>query len=179
MIRQCWRSVLCMLLVLGAVGCREGKALPEPAVVVNKGGPRQRAIALLEQVAAALCREDRAALERFLVSDEDYREKVLPGSVPVGEPALHLPAAKLEFFTRHHRTRSDYALAALLPACRLGSLRLRRVELPDRVEHRRAYALFREPKLVFTDPNGQEVELRPGSVIDMDGHAHMLSYFVD
>jgi|GEM_PF-2353969 hypothetical protein len=144
-----------------------------------RDGARAEAVALLEQVARHLCEQDRGALEALLVTDDEYRKVVLPGSVRPGEPPAQMPAEKAEFFTRLHRTKSTYALAALLPACAVGGLTFKRAEVPDKLEQRAGYALIREPRLVFADAQGSEVVLDPGVVVYFDGKAKILSYHSD
>lgn len=140
---------------------------------------RAQTVALLEEVARHLCQQDRSALEALSVTEDEYRNIVLPGSVAIGERPARMPAEKVEFFTRLHRTKSAYGLAALLPACTMGGLTFRRAEVPETLEQRGGYTLIREPRLVFADAQGSEVVLDPGLVVYFDGKAKILSYHSD
>lgn len=179
-----WFSLYCITLILagGVSGCggkdaRTAETLMTPAAERGQVS-RARAEALLGEVAAALCRGDRRALQQLMVTEEEYRTVILPGSVEPGKPWVEMPARKAEFFTRLHRTKSEYALAALLAKCPVASLEFHRVELPQ-AEERAGYTLYRNPRLLFHDPDGAEVEVRPGSVVLFGNQVKMLSYYID
>lgn len=180
------KARVCFLLLAGVfalavAGCprTEARSSTDAAgAQSNTGQSRVRAETLLRKVAAALCRQDRETLERLAVSDEEYRARILPGSVPPGEQWVAMPERKADFFTRLHRTKSIYALNALLAACPIGSLEFQGVDLPQ-PEQRAGYTLYRNPRLLFRDGGGAEVELRPGSVVVFEDKVKILSYFAD
>lgn len=170
--------VLWLCATTGAA-CSRSETRPASAETVPSGAGPAAVRRLLHDVATALCQQDRNRLLALQVTEDEYRDLILPGSVPVGEPLMHMPLAKAEYFTRLHRTKSAYALAALMPACPMGSLRFEDVKLPEKVEQRAGYTLYRDPKLRFRDAQGEIVEIEPGSVVEFSGQVKMLSYYRD
>lgn len=177
--RRTQAALVLWLCVATGVACGRGETRSASAETVQPASGPVAVRRLLQDVATALCQQDRDRLLAVLVTEDEYRNVILPGSVPVGEPLVTMPPAKAEYFTRLHRTKSAYALAALMAACPMGSLKFEEVELPDKVEQRAGYTLYRDPKLRFRDAQGETVELEPGSVVEFSGQVKMLSYYRD
>lgn len=181
--RRALGGALVLGLVMMCAGCSRSAARTQS----EEGTPLsaheeevvRRAEALLGEVAAALCRQDRQRLVELAVTEQEYREIILPGSGRPGDRPVRMPPQKADFFTRLHRTKSGYALSVLLAACPLGALRFESAQLPAKLEERAGYKVFRDARLLFRDRNGDPVELRAGSVVAFGPEVKMLSYFTD
>ncbi len=158
---------------MGASGAvKEGAARPPAAQATH--APED----VLRQMFATLQQGDLQALEGLLVSDHEYQELILPGSVRPGEPAIRMPTEKAEFYTRLHRTKSQYALANLINSVRRAGAELSAVRWEGSAKHYATYTLLPRPVLLVQGPEGSE-ELRPGLLVELHGRVRVLSYFSD
>jgi len=163
----------------GAVACSEGSSRgPLPATASAASSAPATPEELLRVMFSALRRGDRAALEELLVSESEYREVILPGSVPPGEAAVKMPESKAEFFTRLHRTKSSYALADLIASVQRDAGELQGIRWEGAPRAYATYTVLPFPTLVAM-VGGETREYRPGLLVDLGGRIRVLSYFRD
>lgn len=133
--------------------------------------------ALISDFLAALEANDRQALERLRINQREYLTLILPGSVQPGSPPQIMPARKSEFFWSYLDTRSRYYLRALLQRAGGKHFDRVRVDVP-KVERLSSYTAHRDPVLSATHV-GEELEIRIGSIAEVDGQFKFMTYYVD
>lgn len=132
--------------------------------------------ALVDRFLSALSAGDRGALSTMRVSETEYRGLIVPGSVSPGEPPQRLDEVASRYWWQDLDARSTYSSNDLLR--RYAGRPLRRVafrfdkgmrRFANHVAHRRLVVVAR-------DDRGEEVEIRTGSIVDVDGRFKFVSY---
>jgi hypothetical protein len=171
-----WTVLLCAGLLVAHVGATSG-AITGHAKLADAASSSE---ALFDRFLAALAAKDPDALHRLRVTEAEYRDIMLPGSVPEGQP-LRKPTPDLaDFAWGRLNTRSSYYEQYLLQAFGGRHLKVKAVKY-DKGEGRYAsYAAHRQVRLEVEDENTGEIgELATGSVIEMDGAFKFISYIRD
>lgn len=164
-------AVLAAALAVGACGAGATAEAPQPARVPARSfaGGAPSVDALLDQFLAALAANDEQALHRLRVDEAEYREIIIPGTVPPGESPRRVSAQPQEFFWRLLDTKSrDFGYLLLQE---FGGHAYRRTALAF-TEKSRPYAWYTahgQVRLIVQDAEGRERVLRTGWIAEAGG----------
>jgi hypothetical protein len=135
--------------------------------------------ALIRRFLAAIAERDRDALDAMRVSEAEYRNWIVPGSVAPGEPPQIVNREASQYFWELLDTKTRYYREAILAD--FGGKHLELVDATfvkgtkiwaNHVAHGRL-------RLVLRDESGAERELRTGSVAEVDGQFKFISFIRD
>jgi hypothetical protein len=124
---------------------------------------------LLQRVLDALAASDAKALRRLRVTEVEYREFIIPGSVKEGEQPTVLGVEDSTFYWQMLNTKSVYKEAALLKGFGGRTWTLKAVEYAKGHAQYAWYDAYRTTVLTVVDDAGEENELVLGSIAHVDG----------
>jgi len=124
---------------------------------------------LLQRVLDALASNDAKALRRLRVTEAEYREFIIPGSVKEGEQPTVLGVEDSTFYWQMLNTKSAYKEAALLKGFGGRKWTLKEVEYAKGHKQYAWYDAYRTTVLTVIDDAGEENELVLGSIAHVDG----------
>jgi hypothetical protein len=134
---------------------------------------------LISRFLEAVRAKDRGALEKLRFTEEEYREVLIPGFVPEGQPPKVVGADASKYFYDHMNTRSFYHLAHILRVHGGKQYRLERYAFDKGSERYAWFTAHRRLKLLLVDEAGNEIGLQTGSIAEVDGHFKFASYVRD
>jgi hypothetical protein len=134
---------------------------------------------LLQRFLAALAERDRIALERLRVSEREYLKIILPGNVEPGTRPQHLPADKARFFWSVMNTKSAYSAQHLLNEFGGQRYRVREVSYAKGKKQYAGFTAYEQLRLTLEDEDGQQRELRTGSIAEVHGSFKFVSFVRD
>jgi hypothetical protein len=167
-------AIIAVGLMIDPAKGRNDPLAPRIALSNALGSPDELAAAFV----AALSANDRAAIERLRINEQEYLTLILPGSVKPGSPPQVMPRRKSEYFWSHNNSLNLYSLDALMRSSGGRQLRLERLELPQ-ADRRAWYVVHRDPILHLVQADGSQVELQLGSVAEHGGRFKFISYRAD
>lgn len=131
--------------------------------------------ALAAAVLAAIAQNDRAALERFALSEQEFRDHVWP-ELPASRPERNLP---FSYVWGDLRQKSAASLTTTLAEHGGRHYEPVNVEFDDETGYD-SFRVHREASFRVRDAAGTETTLRVcGSLIEKDGAWKVFSYVVD
>lgn len=131
--------------------------------------------ALAHAVLDALARNDRAALERLVLSEREFRDHVWP-QLPASRPERNLP---FSYVWGDLRQKSHASLARILSEHGGRRYRFAGVDFDDTSDYS-TFRVHREATFRVRDAQGQEKTVQVcGSMIEKDGAWKVFSYVVD
>lgn len=124
---------------------------------------------LLQRVLDALAANDPKAFRRLRMTETEYREFIIPGSVEEGEPPQVLGSSDSDFYWQMLNTKSAYREAAVMKE--LGGRRFTLAKVEYDKGHRQYawYDAYRTTVLTLKSEDGTEHELVLGSIANVDG----------
>jgi len=155
---------------------------PEQVGEISKSrvqGGRASVEELVSGFLAALAEKDRDALQRLRFSEAEYREVIYPGEVDVGKPFRKSTKQASDLAWGLLNTKSLYLQEHLLST--LGGRRYGVVDVRF-AGGEKAYAGFRafkQLRLTVQSDDGQEAEIRTGSIGEVDGQYKFISFIRD
>ena len=167
-----------MLLLLATSGGSSGTTPAVDGPSTLRGGASS-ADELIGRFLRALHDKDREALRRLRVTESEYREIVMPGHVAVGTPLRKQPEDVSEFAWQLLNTKSVYYEATLLSEFGGHGYEVQGVEYERGTQSYATYTAHKQLRLTLRRDDGQEVELRTGSVADIAGSFKFMSYIRD
>jgi hypothetical protein len=136
---------------------------------------RDSSEALAGDVLDAFAGRDRAALDRLVLSEQEFRDHVWP-DLPAARPERNLP---FSYVWGDLHQKSDLYLARTLREIGGRRYTLRHVTFAGKTEYG-SYRVHRKATLHVRDAAGVESELRVcGSIIEKSGAWKVFSYVVD
>jgi len=132
--------------------------------------------ALLDEFLAALEGKDMQALERLRVSESEYRDIIMPGSVPPGHAPQVFPEKKSKFFWGMNNTKSIYWAGSLLESFGGHRYTRKEVEYTKGVQQYAWYTAYKRVRLTVVDEEGNEKDLRTGSIAEVNGQYKFVSF---
>ena len=171
-----WAALLCGALLVVHVD-RTSDTTTAHAKLVDAAPSSS---ALVDRFLTALAAKDPDALHRLRVTEAEYREILLPGSVPEGQPLKTLTPEFADFAWGRLDTRCRYYEQYLLE--RYGGRRLTvRRSTYEKGETRYAtYTAHRQLRMELEDETtGEDGELATGSIVEVDGGFKFISYIKD
>lgn len=169
-------------------------ALALAAMVATSAGPARSAIehprAPVSQGAAsvdeligrflrALETGDREALRATRVSRAEYLRIIVPGHVPPGAPPKRMSSLLRRWAWDHLNTRSMYYESLFLNSYGGRKLTLDRFEYREGVREYAGYTAYRQLGLFVRDAEGEEHEVRTGSIAEINGKYKFISFIRD
>jgi hypothetical protein len=178
-------SLAAMLLVAGlatttwsSLPAAAGRRAPTTSEVLGGGARSENE--LVTALLTALEAGDRNALQRLRVTEAEYRNVILPGSVSDGEPLRRYPDEVADFAWGNLHTKSFYWEQKLLAEFGRRHYRLKSKEWADGVVRYAGYMGHRQLRLVLEDTaSSTEVRLATGSVAEVDGRFKFISFIKD
>jgi len=134
---------------------------------------------LVSEFLTALAEKDRDALQRLRFSEAEYREVVYPGEVDVGKPFRKSTPEGTGLAWGMLNTKSQYYQDFLLSS--YGGRRFGVVEMKF-AQGEKAYAgfhAFKQLRLTVQSDDGQEAEIRTGSIGEVNGQYKFISFIRD
>jgi hypothetical protein len=134
---------------------------------------------LIARFVQALRENDREALHRLRLTESEYRNIVVPGHVRVGEALRNYPPDVTKLAWDLLNTKSSYYETFLLNEFGGGEYEIEGVEWERGTERYATYAAYKQLRLKLQKPESSTVELRTGSVAEIDGQFKFVSYIRD
>lgn len=134
---------------------------------------------LVSELLAALAAQDRGALHRLRFNEAEYREVIYPGEVEIGKPFKKVTQQSSDFAWGMLNTKSLYYEVHLLST--LGGRRFSVVDVKF-AGGEKAFAgfhAFKQLRLTVQGDDGQEAEIRTGSIGEVDGQYKFISFIRD
>jgi hypothetical protein len=127
----------------------------------------------------ALRAKDRGALRALRMTEQEYREIVLPGSVPPGEPPRQYAAEFAEFLWGSLDARNFHGERGLIEAYGAKALTLRATSFAGGAQEFASYRSHGRLDLAVTDDRGNEAVLEMGSVAQVGDRYKFVSFVRD
>jgi len=173
------RRILSAAALLGLLAPRLGASEPATAVQhpaaheLRDGGTSVQQ--LVEKLLVALKQNDEGALRNLRVTEDEYREIILPGSVEPGKPPRQLVEDWIEFGWNSLEEKNRHAERAMLDRLGGKDLTLRRVTFEG--ERRYAgYTAYRLPRLQLSNPGAEDLSIETGSIAEVDGRYKFIGF---
>jgi hypothetical protein len=168
-------TLTCATLVFGRTA-----QMPEPGPLRALEDAEPSAEQLIDQFLGALARKDPDALHRLRVTETEYREILMPTSVPEGQP-LRQPSkefADLAWGLLDEKSR--YYEQSLLVEYGGRQLRLKDVSYAKGEKTFAGYSARQQLRLILEDViSGGELELATGSIVEVAGRYKFISFIRD
>ena len=168
------------VLLTGIAGITGGALRPDAPIRPQLHGGEASLDKLLDRFLAALKAKDRGALEAIQVTEDEYRNVIIPGFVQKGEPPQRVSDEALEYFWGVMKGKSLYHREAMLAHLGGHDWAVKAVEQQKGVSEYAGYTAYRRLVLDLVDKDsGDKVELETGSVAEVDGQFKFISYIRD
>ena len=136
--------------------------------------------ALIERFLTALEKKDEAALRHLRINEAEYRQIILPGSVPPGTPRRHYREDVTEYFWGTMNGKSaGYEKYLIDEVGGRGYTKVKSVSYHKGETRYAGYTAYKQLRLVVEDAAGEEHEIRTGSIADLDGQYKFISFIRD
>jgi len=130
---------------------------------------------LIDRLLDALAKNDADALHRLRVTEDEYRNFILPGSVRPGEPPQIFSEADSKHYWGMNNSNSVYAAAGILRGYGGHKYRLKGIEYAKGQKEYAWYKAYKVVSLKLEDEGGKEDGLVLGSIADVDGQFKFIS----
>jgi hypothetical protein len=136
--------------------------------------------ALIQRFVEALDKHDAATLRHLRVSESEYRSVILPGTVPPGAPRRHYRDDVAEYFWGVMNGKSaDYEKHLLDTVGGHGPSKVKTISYAKGEQQYADYKAYKQLRLVVEDGSGREVDIRTGSIAEIDGQYKFISFIRD
>jgi hypothetical protein len=135
--------------------------------------------ALATRFLNALEKKDAVALARMCVSEAEYREFIIPGSVEKGAKPQTLTDKESEFFWQLLYAKSYQATVALLKGYGGKSYRLKEVVFEEGTSEYDWYVAYRDPAILVEADDGTPVSIPVGAIAEIDGQFKFIAMHED
>ena len=134
---------------------------------------------LVEQFLSALAAKDRAALHQLRLTESEYLETILPGTVAVGAEQRKWPKDVNKFWWDQMNDKSTFYEGFLLQKFGGRKYRVKSMEYDKGTQQYATYSAFKQLRLALEDGDGKPVELGTGSIAEVDGQYKFISFIRD
>jgi hypothetical protein len=131
--------------------------------------------ALIGRLLDAIAKNDADALHRLRVTEDEYRNFILPGSAKPGEPPQVFNEADSKHIWGMNNTHSMYAAKGIIRDYGGHTYRLKGIEFAKGQKEYAWYTAYKVTRLTLEDESGKEGELVLGSIADVDGQFKFVS----
>ena len=127
----------------------------------------------------ALHARDRAALHALRVNRAEYLGVILPGSVPEGAPLRDWPEETNQYYWSVLHTKSTYYEAYLITGFGGHQYTVDAMAYRKGTQSFATYNAYRQLALMVHDEDGRKLEIRTGSIAEVDGKYKFVSFIRD
>ena len=166
------------LIMAGGPDARGGSAAVASVSGTLNGGARSPR-ELVDELLQALEHKDGHALQRLRVTEAEYRDVIIPGNVPPGQPPRTLAAAWVDYAWDNLNDRSTVHEQRLLDDYGGHRLTLEEFGFEDGDQAYAGYTAHRQLRLKVRNSDGAEREVRTGSVAEVAGTYKFISFIRD
>jgi len=129
---------------------------------------------LVEELLVTLHANDKSALQKLRVNEDEYREIIVPGSVKPGETPPHYSSEWMSFLWGSLNERNRHVEQRMLDS--LGGKDLALQATTFGPEHQFAgYKTYTKLVVTATGDDGKQVKLELGSVAEVNGRCKFLA----
>lgn len=133
---------------------------------------------LVHQLLDALRKNDKPALHALRVTENEYRDIIMPGNVEPGQPPQDIRTDVADYFWGSLNEKS--LIYELYLFEQFGGRPYTLVEAKNSGEHQWAgFKSYRRLRITVKDEQGAEVEIATGSAAELDGHLKFISFIRD
>jgi hypothetical protein len=170
-------AVATMPATMRAAAKRQGA--PEAAARFTNGAPSLDA--LVGHFMQALEKKDKDEMRALRVTENEYLEILLPGSVDAGKPLRQYDHHDQgsQYFWSILNTKSIFIEANLIATFGGEPLTLKSIKYRKGVKEYAAYKAYKQLSLFVERGDGTEDEVRIGSVAELNGTYKFISYVRD
>jgi len=177
MTRVLWCSTFVAMLAVAGMGTRN-----VTSASANGNRSFRDAASSKEELARwlleALERKDLKALRRLRVTEAEYKDFILPGSVEVGQPPRTYPPNIADYAWKTLNTKSLYYERYLLTQVGGKHMEYKDMSFAKGIADYATYRAYRQLRLAVIE-NGSPAELATGSIIEVGGKCKFISYIRD
>jgi hypothetical protein len=134
---------------------------------------------LAQRLLDALEKKDLQGLRRLRVTETEYKDFVLPGSVEVGQPLRKYPPDIADYAWKTLDTKSLYYERYLIHGSGGEHYQIKDMTFDKGVADYATYRAYRQLRLALTKKDGAPGELATGSIIEVDGQYKFISFIRD
>ena len=127
----------------------------------------------------ALRARDRKALHALRVTKDEYVDLILPGSVPQGAPLRDWPAQVNDYYWSVLHTKSTYYEADIVAGLGGHHYTVEGVAYRKGTQTYATYTAHKQLALTVRDEDGNEREIRTGSIAEVNGRYKFISFIRD
>jgi len=131
---------------------------------------------VIRRFVAALSAGDGHALRTLQVTETEYRDIILPGAVPVGQPMRQWPEDVRGYFTREFIQKSQMVGANLLENYKGHQYQIESVTFERGTKRYSNHFAYVQLRLKLRDETGADHELATGSIVEIGGQYKFMSY---
>lgn len=148
---------------------------PRPGLEDGAGSTQ----ALIDSFLRALNAKDATALRGLRVTETEYRNLIIPGHVPPGQPPRPLTPEWRDYAWGNLQTRSHYNELRLLQEFGGRELVVKDVQFEGGEKRYAGYRAYSQLHLTVQKPDGETRELRTGSIAEIGGKFKFISFIRD
>jgi hypothetical protein len=132
--------------------------------------------ALVGDLVKALGSDDKLMLTRLQVSEDEYRNLIIPGTVEPGKPPRQNSEKVKEFFWQMLHGKSRYYRDELIERFKGHELKVKKLSFTGPTQHYAWYDAHGETRAVLEDENGKNWDLEAGYIVEVAGAFKFMSY---
>lgn len=172
-----------MMIAAGLIAAGGTKAGGGATAMANVPGPLHGGARspreLIDELLEALERKDGHALQRLRVTEAEYRDVIIPGNVPPGQPPRNLAATWVDYAWNNLNDRSTVHEQLLLADYGGRPLTLEEFSFADGDKAYAGFTAHRQLRLKVRSADGTEREVRTGSIAEVAGTYKFISFIRD
>jgi hypothetical protein len=176
------KAVVLALLVLGRTMSAAATPPQSESAEVSRSKVQGGAASigeLLSKFLAALAAQDRDALQRLRFTEDEYREVILPGSTEVGKPFKQVTPRTSDLAWELLNTKNVYSEQFLLTSFGGHGFTVVSMKFAKGEQAYAGYHAYKQLRLAVQADDGREIEIRTGSIGEVDGQYKFISYIRD
>ncbi len=131
---------------------------------------------LVQKFCRALTTKDKALLRRLRVTEDEYRNLILPGSVESDQPPGQYNEQASQYFWGVLNGKSIYSEASLLADFGGHDLKVKSIAYRQGIKKYRDYTAYQQITLELDEEDGHSGRMRIGSIAEVDGQYKFISY---
>lgn len=171
--RRCARSAIALAAVASVLGCTRPASQPERQPVLRGGAAS--AHELVDSFLRALAARDEAALRKLCVDEREYREFIIPYSVPEGQAPRRVSERPSQVFWQLLDTKNR-AYAQKLIAEHGGQAMVHRSHRFAQDRRYAGYVAHGPTEILVTGAGGAEKLIRTGWVAELGGRYKFIGF---
>ena len=134
---------------------------------------------LIDEFVRAINEKNKARLRELRVTQEEYLDLILPGSIEPGERRPHYNQEESEYLWGILNGKSIYAEANLIASFGGHHAKVTEKEFRRGTKTYADYTAYKQLTLTLKDDEGTEATMKIGSIAEVDGQFKFISYVKD